>query len=178
MVNLWREVEAGKKPYRTVNAVIEIPKDSKTKYEYNAKKGFLFLDRILHTSMRYPANYGFVPQTLAEDNDPLDIVVLCQESLFPRTILAVRPIGVVRMLDRGKKDSKIIAVSINDPTYSVYKDASDLPKSVVKEVEQFFKVYKELEKKKVVVQGMLSRKQAVTEIEKSVKRFNSNLGAC
>lgn len=173
MVNLWHEVNIGKRPYRTVKAVIEIPKDSRTKYEYDAKRGLIQLDRILHTSMRYPANYGFIPQTFADDNDPLDVVVLCQESLFPRTTLEVKPIGMVKLIDRKAQDTKIIAVPTGDPTYSSYNDVSDLPKPVMKELEQFFKVYKELEGKKVKVEKLMGKRFALAEITKSVKKYKS-----
>lgn len=173
MVNLWTELRIGKKPYKTIKAVIEIPKGGRTKYEYNAKEGILVLDRILHTSMHYPANYGFIPQTIADDDDPLDVVVLCQESLFPRTTLEVKPIGMVSMTDRKAKDIKIIAVPTKDPTFQIYNDISDLPKPAMEELEQFFKVYKELEGKKVNVKKLMGKKAALAEIARCANRYKA-----
>lgn len=126
-------------------AVIEIPKGSKTKYELDKETGLVKLDRVLFTSTHYPHNYGFIPLTYCDDGDPLDVLVLCSEVLFPLTSLTVRPIGVLDMVDNGKRDSKIIGVSVDDPFYNSYYDTKDLPKHIFDEIKNFFDVYKKLE---------------------------------
>ena len=131
-------------------AVIEIAKYSKNKYEIDKETGMLMMDRILYTSTHYPHNYGFIPLTLCEDGDPLDVLVLCSETLAPFTLVECRPIGVLEMLDGGKRDSKIIAVALNDPYYNVYYDTKDLASHIGEEIKHFFNVYKNLERKTIV----------------------------
>ena len=126
-------------------AYIEIPKGAKIKYEYDKKVGLIRMDRILYTSTHYPHNYGFIPLTHCDDGDPLDVLVLCSDSLNPSTIVQCKPIGVLEMLDNGKRDSKIIAVPIHDPYYCVYNDISEVPVHVADEIKHFFDVYKNLE---------------------------------
>ena len=144
-------------------AIIEIPKGSKAKYELDKETGFLRLDRILYTSTHYPHSYGFIPLTYCEDGDPLDVLVLCSEPLVPLTIVDCRPVGVLEMLDGGKKDSKIIAVAIDDPFYNTYLDASDLPPHICEEIKHFFDVYKTLEGKTVVT-GKVEPADAAKEV--------------
>ncbi len=134
------------------NVVIEIPKGSKVKYELDKPSGLLRVDRVLYSSVIYPANYGFVPRTYCDDSDPLDVLVLGNESVVPLTIMEARAIGVMHMLDQGKKDDKLIAVHINDPAFSDYIDVSELPRHVTKEIARFFTDYKALEQKIVEVE--------------------------
>lgn len=147
MLNLWHNV----KPERITDSkfltVIEIPKGSKCKYELDKDTGMLILDRILYTSTHFPANYGFIPLTLADDGDPLDVLVMCSETLECLTTVECYPIGAVRMTDGTYSDDKIIAVPLNDPTWNFYKDVKELPPHMLDEILHFFKVYKQLEKK-------------------------------
>jgi inorganic pyrophosphatase len=149
-MNLINDIEIGRKMPDEVNAVIEIPEGSHAKYEIDAKKGVLILDRVLHTSMHYPGNYGFIPQTLDKDGDPLDVVVICSVPLMPLTVAKVKPIGVMVMEDENGEDPKIIAVAKNDPEQSEINEINDLPKILLNKIEHFFKEYKSLEKDKWV----------------------------
>src|SRR5205809_88347 len=127
MAHPWHDVTPGEHLPTEFAAVIEIPIGSKVKYELDKETGLIRVDRILYSAVHYPANYGFIPQTLAEDDDPLDVLVLCQEELAPLTLLKARAIGVMTMLDSGKRDHKILAVAVNDPEYNSFKEAADLP---------------------------------------------------
>jgi inorganic pyrophosphatase len=151
--------------------VIEISKGSKTKYEIDKETGLLMVDRVLYTSTIYPANYGFIPRTYADDNDPLDILVLCSEALIPMTLIRCFPIGVIRMLDSGHLDEKIISIPYGDPTYAKIKDISDLPEHVFNEMKHFFSVYKQLEHKETVVDDVAGREEAVRIIEGAIKNY-------
>ena len=152
-------------------AVIEIPKGSKNKYELDKETGLIILDRILHTSTHYPANYGFIPRTYGDDGDPLDVLVLCSESLAPMTMVECYPIGVITMMDCGKMDEKIIAIPYNDPNYNNYRDISDLPSHIFEEMTHFFSVYKTLEGKDTLVDEPTDRENAVAVIEKCINHY-------
>lgn len=132
-------------------AVVEITKGSKKKYELDKSTGMLILDRVLYTATHYPMNYGFIPRTLAEDHDPLDVLILCSESIDPLVLVRCYPIGVIRMEDCGMSDEKIIAIPYGDPTYTPYHDIAELPTHIFEELRHFFSVYKELEGKTTVV---------------------------
>lgn len=151
LMNIWHNINPKRITPDDFVAVVEIPKGSKNKYELDKETGLLQLDRILHTSTHYPANYGLIPRTYADDNDPLDVLVLCSETLFPMTLVRCYPIGVIRMLDQGHRDDKIIAIPFDDPNYNSYHDIADLPPHIVEEMVHFFSVYKELEKKSTAV---------------------------
>ena len=151
MNNIWHNISPARIKNDDFIAVIEIEKGSKNKYELDKETGHIILDRILYTSTHYPANYGFIPRTFADDGDPLDVLVLCSESIIPMSLVRCYPIGVIKMLDSGKLDEKIIAVPFNDPTYSSYKSINDLPHHVCNEIRHFFTVYKNLEEKETVV---------------------------
>ena len=167
----WHEVELGSQVPDLVPAVIEVPKGSKTKYELDKKSGLLRVDRILFSSVHYPANYGFIPQTYCDDKDPLDILVLGQDPVVPLAIMWAKPIGVMKMVDQGETDDKIIAVHAHDPEYSHYNSIDDLPPHRMTEVQRFFEDYKILENKKVKVESFLNRDQARAVIKEAVDLY-------
>ena len=150
-MNLWHDIAPARVRPEDFFAVIEIEKGSKNKYEMDKETGALRLDRILYTSTHYPANYGFIPRTWAEDGDPLDVLVLCSQTLHPMTLVRSYPIGVIHMIDNGQRDDKIVAIPCNDPTYNSYHNIDDLPRHIFEEIVHFFQVYKELEHKTTAV---------------------------
>lgn len=147
----WHDVSAGDDSPNVVNALIEIPRDSKTKFEIDKKTGLLKVDRILYSSVHYPTHYGFIPQTYCGDRDPLDILVLGQADAFPLSIIRARPIGYMRMVDQGDSDDKVISVHADDPALSQIRSLTDLAPHTLKEIKNFFEIYKKLENKKVEV---------------------------
>jgi inorganic pyrophosphatase len=153
-------------------AVIEIPKGSTNKYELDKETGLLRLDRVLYSAVYYPADYGFIPRTFCDDGDPLDVLVLGQEPVFPLTIVEARAIGVMRMRDEKGIDDKILAVSVRDPAYAEYRDKSELPSHVVRQVRRFFEDYKVLEHKTVVVEDLLGPEAAVGIIAEALQMYN------
>ncbi len=173
MKNIWHAVSKERIKPNDFIAVIEIPKGSKKKYELDKTTGFIILDRILYTSTHYPANYGFIPRTLCDDKDPLDCLVLCSESLDPLVMVRCYPIGVVRMIDQGCLDEKIIAIPYADPMYNTYKDISDLPQHIFDEIQHFFKVYKTLEGKKTIVDDVKGHEAALDSISNSIEIYNT-----
>ena len=173
-MNIWHNINPKRINPGDFIAVIEIQKGSKCKYELDKETGRLILDRILYTSTHYPANYGFIPCTYADDFDPLDVLVLCSEALNPMTEVRCYPIGVISMVDNGRFDEKIIAIPFNDPVYNNYKDISEIPKHVYEEMRHFFKVYKELENKETAVNEVGSRTDAEKIIETSINSYIEN----
>ena len=147
-MNIWHDINPKRITSENFYAVIEISKGGKNKYEMDKETGMLKLDRVLFTSTHYPANYGFIPRTYAKDGDPLDVLVLCSETILPMTLVECKPIGVLKMIDDNKDDEKVIAVPVNDPNYNSYNDIKDLPKHRFDEIRHFFQVYKMLEKGK------------------------------
>ena len=145
---------------------------SKNKYELDKETGLLKLDRILYTSTHYPSNYGFIPLTYAEDNDPLDVLVLCTEKIVPLTLVECLPIGLIRMIDQGFSDTKIIAVCAHDPFYNSYADMNELPDHVFAEIRHFFQVYKTLEGKDTIVSSVEGKDAAMKEIAYNIERYN------
>jgi inorganic pyrophosphatase len=156
-----------------VPAVIEIPMGSKLKYELDKRTGLLMLDRVLHSSVHYPANYGFIPQSHADDGDPLDILVLMQEPVVPLTIVRARPIGGFQMRDDKGIDDKIIAVAVDDPAFSHMKDVNDLPPHLTREFQRFFEDYKALENKMSVVEGLYSRTEALDVVRSCLAQYRT-----
>jgi len=156
-------------------AVIEIAKGSKKKYEMDKETGMIILDRILHTSTHYPSSYGFIPRTLADDGDPLDVLVLCSEPIEPLVLVRCYPIGVITMLDNGRNDEKIIAIPYEDPTYNSYRSIEALPSHIFSEMQHFFRVYKELENKETAVNEVKGQKAAATVVEECIQRYNNNI---
>lgn len=173
-MNIWHDINPKRITKDDFMAVIEIEKGSKCKYELDKETGVLRLDRILYTSTHYPANYGFIPRTYADDLDPLDVLVLCSESLYPLTTVRCYPIGVISMIDNGRYDEKIIAIPFNDPTYNSYTDISQIPKHIFEEMSHFFKVYKELEGKETAVNEVKDAHEAKSVIERAINSYVEN----
>ena len=175
-MNIWHDIHPECIQPHDFNAVIEIPKGSKCKYELDKFTGLLKLDRILYTSTHYPANYGFIPRTYADDGDPLDVLVLCSEPIYPMTLMRVYPIGVMRMLDGGKMDDKIIAVPFSDPTYLGIASIDGLPPHIFDEIMHFFTVYKQLEHKDTDVRSLFGRTKAEDIIKEAIDCYNKTFG--
>lgn len=171
MTNIWHDISPERITRKDFEAVIEISKGSKMKYELDKETGLLKLDRVLHTSTHYPANYGFIPRTYADDNDPLDVLVLCSEKIEPLALVRCYPIGVISMVDGGHADDKIIAIPFGDPTYNEYKDISQLPKHIFDEMTHFFKVYKMLENKDTAINEAQGALAAVDIIEDAIENY-------
>ncbi len=166
MSNIWHDMDPKRIRPEEFIAVIEITKGSKKKYELDKETGLIMLDRILHTATHYPANYGFIPRTYGDDGDPLDVLVICSEAIEPMTLVRCKPIGVITMKDGGKMDEKIIAICVNDPSYSGYEDIQQLPAHIFEEMRHFFTVYKNLEGKETVVdevQGSETARQVIRD---------------
>ncbi len=172
MTHAWHDVTPGEKLPQEFITVIEIPKGSSVKYELDKRTGLLKLDRILYSAVHYPANYGFIPQTYAEDNDPLDVLVLCQEAVDPLTLVRARAIGLMTMVDSGKKDHKILAVAMDDPEYNSFQDTSDLPVHRLSMLRRFFQDYKTLEGKTVEVNDFQPMEAALPIIEEALQRYS------
>jgi inorganic pyrophosphatase len=172
MVHPWHDVSPGEHLPRECAAIIEIPFGSSVKYELHKESGLIKLDRVLYSAVYYPANYGFIPQTLAEDDDPLDILVLCQETVVPLTLIPkVRTIGLMTMIDSGKKDHKIIGVAMEDPEFNSYFQASEMPAHRLAMLRRFFQDYKQLEGKAVEVDQIQPAEAAYPIIEDSLARY-------
>ncbi|MCL2597842.1 MAG: inorganic diphosphatase [Paludibacter sp.] len=163
--NPWHHVSPGKKVPQVVNGIIEIPRGVRAKYELDKESGLIRLDRVLYSSVYYPANYGFIPQTYCEDKDPLDILILSQIEVVPLCIVEAKVIGVMRMRDNGEADDKIIAVANGDPSVNHYDDISSLPTHIIQEVQSFFEDYKKLEDKETVVDEFMSKEIALQIIK-------------
>ena len=171
MSNIWHDISLSRITAEDFIAVIEIEKGSKKKYELDKETGSLILDRILYTSTHYPANYGLIPRTYADDNDPLDVLVLCSEVIQPLSLVRCYPIGVITMLDQGKLDEKIIAIPFKDPTYNSYHDVSELPSHIFTEMSHFFTVYKNLEQKETMVDEVRGAEDAKKVIQKCLDQY-------
>lgn len=172
-MNIWHDIDSSRISPEEFIVVIEIPKGSKTKYELDKQTGLLQLDRILHTSTHYPANYGFIPKTYADDYDPLDVLVLCSERIYPMTLIKCYPIGVMSMLDNGRNDEKIIAIPVNDPSYNCYTDISQLPPHIFEEMKHFFSVYKALENKDTAVEEVLGVEKALDIVSDAIESYKT-----
>ncbi len=176
MSNIWHDIAAKRIKPEDFVCVIEISKGSKTKYELDKETGCIMLDRILYTSTQYPANYGFIPKTYGEDEDPLDVLLLCSEPLAPLTLVRAYPIGVITMIDNGRCDDKIIAIPFGDPSYNQYEDISELPAHIFDEMKHFFKVYKNLENKNTAVNEVSGREKALDIIRKARADYKEIFG--
>ena len=172
MTHAWHDVTPGQNLPTEFISVIEIPTGSNVKYELDKRTGLLRLDRILYSAVHYPANYGFIPQTLAEDGDALDVLVLCQESVYPLTLVTSRAIGLMTMIDSGKRDHKIVAVALDDPEFAGCTDFHELPTHRLNMVRRFFQDYKILEGKSVEVDDFQDASQAALVIELALERYS------
>lgn len=173
-MNIWKDIDSGRVKPDDFVACIEIQQGDKTKYELDKETGMLILDRVLYTSTNYPMNYGFIPLSLSEDDDPLDVFVFCSQPLARLSLVRCYPIGVVAMTDRDEHDEKIIAIPFGDPQYNEYKDISQLPKHTAEELEHFLIVYKQLEHKKVNVESLRGSDEAKRVISQCLERFRKN----
>lgn len=175
-MNIWHQIDPSRVKRDDFAAVIEISKGSKMKYELDKETGLLRLDRVLYTSTHYPANYGFIPRTLAKDHDPLDVLVLCSEQIEPMALVECYPIGVISMLDNGSPDDKIISIPFGDPTYNGYNGIDDLPRHIFEEMMHFFTVYKTLENKKTVIDEVKGKAEALSIIDDSISSYIEKYG--
>ena len=174
MANIWHDISPKRINADDFICVVEISKGSKKKYELDKETGYIILDRILYTSTHYPANYGFIPRTLGDDNDPLDVLLLCAEPLEPLTLVRAYPIGVISMIDNGRNDEKIIAIPFDDPNNNQYTNIDQLPSHVFDEMRHFFTVYKSLEKKETAVNEVQDREVAINVIKSAIDNYIEN----
>ncbi|ADV63579.1 Inorganic diphosphatase [Isosphaera pallida ATCC 43644] len=172
MFHPWHDVTPGEKLPEEFSALIEIPMGSSVKYELDKETGLLKMDRVLYSAVYYPANYGFIPQTLAEDDDPLDVLVFCQEAVVPMTLVRARVIGLMTMIDMGKRDHKILAVAEDDPEFNGFHEANELPPHRLQMLRRFFQDYKYLEGKTVEVDEFQPTAAALPIIEDALQRYS------
>lgn len=170
----WHGTHFGDKAPQQVNALIEIPQGSRAKYEVDKETGLLRLDRVIHSSFHYPVNYGFIPQTLGQDGDPLDILVLCSQSIQSLCLVDANVIGNMQMIDSGQVDDKIIAVAAKDPSVGHYQKMEDLPQHFLLELRNFFEQYKVLENKKVIIDNFQDRDTAFAVINDAISFYKDN----
>jgi len=178
-MGVYDKIGPGPKAPEEVNVVIEIPVNSGVKYELDKENGILVVDRILYTSMVYPFNYGFIPGTLEEDGDPVDVLVVSNDPLIPGSMIRVRPVGVLETEDEKGRDAKIVAVPVEkiDPRFQGIRDINDIPEAVKQRIEHFFAHYKELEKGKwVKVLGWRDRSEALSRIKRAIERYSESMG--
>lgn len=171
MIHPWHTLSHGKDVPNIVNSIIEITRESKAKYELDKETGYLRLDRVLHTDLRYPFHYGFIPQTYCEDKDPLDVIILCSEPLIPLSIVETTVIGAIHMIDAGELDYKIIGIATHDPYVQRIKDLSDINKERLATFRFFFEHYKEQEGKEVIIKGFLHKKEAQQLVLDSIEMY-------
>lgn len=174
MSNIWHDISPKRINPEDFICVIEIPKGSNKKYELDKETGLLSLDRILYTSTHYPANYGFIPRTYGDDQDPLDVLLLCSQSIEPMTLVRAYPIGMISMMDNGRNDEKIIAIPFSDPTYNHYTSIDQLPAHIFDEMRHFFTVYKNLENKDTAVKEVCGREDAIEVIKAAIDSYIDN----
>lgn len=170
-MNIWHDLDSSRVSPDDFIVVVEIEKGSKNKYELDKETGMLKLDRVLYTSTHYPANYGFIPKTFADDGDPLDALVLCSEPILPMTLVRCFPIGAIKMIDNGENDEKVISIPFGDPMYNSYRDISELPKHMFDEMLHFFSVYKTLEGKQTVADEVIGSAEVRKIIEHTLESY-------
>ncbi len=173
MMHPWHDITPGEDLPGEFNAIIEIPMGSSVKYELDKRTGLLKMDRVLYSAVYYPANYGFIPQTLAEDDDPLDVLVLCQEAVVPLTLVKARAIGLMTMIDSGKRDHKILAVAVDDPEFNCFDEAEQLPPHRLSMLRRFFQDYKQLEGKAVEVEDFAPANATLSIIEGALECYSA-----
>jgi inorganic pyrophosphatase len=170
-MNIWHDINPQRITKERFVVCIEISKGSKKKYELDKETGMIILDRVLFTSTHYPANYGFIPRTFAGDNDPLDVLVLCQEDIEPMSLVECYPIGVIKMIDQDEVDEKIIAIPFGDPSMIQYKELKQLPHHLLTEISHFFEVYKSLEGKKTYILDIEDKEEALGIIQEAIDEY-------
>ena len=171
MIHPWHNLKPGNRVPEQFDAVIEIPLQSNVKYELDKRSGLIKVDRVLYSAVYYPANYGFIPQTLAEDGDPLDVLVLCQEPVVPLALISARSVGLMTMIDSGTLDHKVIAVASEDPEFNRYKEVREIPTHYLQMLRRFFQGYKQLERKTVEVEEILPSSAAHPVIQAALDRY-------
>jgi inorganic pyrophosphatase len=176
MMHPWHDLDPGSDAPKQVLAVIEIPKGSRAKFELHKPSGLIKLDRVLFSSFHYPVNYGMIPKTFCGDGDPLDILVICSENMFPGCLMDAKVIGAMRMLDNDEEDDKIIAVAANDISVSHIDHLSDIPPHFMREIQHFFEQYTHLEDKKVAIDGFVDREKAWQIIEDAFELYRNTPG--
>lgn len=174
-MNLWHELRTGPDSPRVVNVVVEIPSGSRNKYEYDRAGAFMQLDRVLFSPLHYPGDYGFIPRTLKENDDPLAALVMVHEPTFPGCVIEARPLGIFHLIDRGEYDPKILAVPHTDPLFSGYEELEDVPQHFLEEAQHFFSVYKDLEMAEVESKGWEGKDKAYDEIREAVDRYRKHV---
>ncbi len=170
-MNIWHRADPSRITPESFLACIEISKGSKNKYELDKYSGALILDRVLYTSTHYPQNYGFIPRTYAGDGDPLDVLVICSESIVPLALVECYPIGMLEMTDNGEVDTKIIAIAKNDPVFNSFSDIKQVPDHILQEIKHFFVVYKQLEGKETVVNNIRGKALAMKTIQDCIDAY-------
>ena len=168
---IWHDIDKSRIKNNDFIAFIEIPKGSNVKYELDKQTGHIIVDRILYTATHYPGNYGFIPKTYGDDNDPLDVIVICSEQVFPGSLIRCYPIGMLNMVDDGENDQKIIAIPFNDPNYNMCKSLEDLPTHIFEEIKHFFSVYKSLEHKDTTVDEIFGLEEAQQVIDYAMANY-------
>lgn len=174
-MNVWTDIDKKRIKPNNFIVFIEIEKGSKNKYELDKETGFIILDRVLYTATHYPMNYGFIPRTLCEDGDPIDVFVLCSQTIQSGRLVQCFPIGIINMSDQSEQDEKIIAIPFGDPIYNLYNDISELPKNLFDELSHFLSVYKQLENKKVEIESIQGKTFAIEQITKAMKKFDDEI---
>lgn len=175
-MNIWKDIDAKRIRPNNFVAFIEIEQGSKCKYELDKETGLVILDRVLYTATHYPMSYGFIPLTLSDDGDPLDVFVLCSQPILTGTLVRCYPVGIVNMVDQGENDEKLIAIPFGDPVYNGFHDISELPKFIFEELSHFLTVYKQLENKKVQIDKIAGHKEAGECITKCMAKYNEVYG--
>ncbi len=175
MAHAWHDISVGEEAPETINTVIEIPQGGKVKYELDKASGLMRVDRVLYSSVIYPANYGFIPQSYGDDDDPLDVLVLMQEPVVPMALLRARPIGLMKMVDQGQDDDKVICVHLDDPAFNGYYHIWELPEHRLRELKRFFEDYKKLEEKAVSVEDFLGPDAARAVVRDALERYRQEV---
>lgn len=171
-MNFWHDIAPGTAD--KINVIVEIPKGSKNKYEIDKETGLIALDRVLHSAQEFPFDYGFIPQTLWDDNDPVDVIILATSPLLSGTLVRVRPIALMNMIDNGEPDDKLLAVPIDDPRWALVKDLADINPHTIKEIEHFFQTYKTLQNKIVTVSGFAPKAEAIKVFRRGCELYRNN----
>jgi inorganic pyrophosphatase len=173
---MWHDISPGSQVPDVINVIVEIPKGSQNKYEYDKRNNVIKLDRVLYSPLHYPGDYGIIPQTLSDDGDPLDVLVLMTNPTYPGILLEARPIALLKMKDAHKADEKILCVAIHDPRYARYKSITDVEEHILKEISHFFQVYKDLEGKKVIIVGWGTANEAKSIITNAINSYKKRFG--